>query len=59
MDQQLQDFLDFMYNDVLVDVQVFADINSYIKKHYLVPAPGGALSTYRKWYTDEIGGDDE
>jgi hypothetical protein len=59
VDTQLQDFLDFMYNDVLVDVQVFDDINAYIKLHYGEPAKGGALSVYRKWYTDEIGGDDE
>ena len=48
MDKQLLDFLDFMYNDVL-------DIHT----HYGIPASGGMLSTYRKWYTDEIGDGDE
>jgi len=59
VDKQLLDFLDFMYNDVFIDVQVFDDINQYIHTHYGVPAAGGTLSTYRKWYTDEIGDGDE
>ena len=59
MDNMLISFLDFMYNDVLVDADVFEKINSYIKRHYGVPAPGGMLSTYRKWHTDELGDDDE
>jgi hypothetical protein len=59
MDNMLISFLDFMYNEVLVDPDVFDKINNYIKRYYGVPAAGGMLSTYRKWHTDELGDDDE
>lgn len=55
MDAQLLQFLDFIYNEVLIDQDVFDQIDHYIKLHYGkdVP-PGGFVDVYRKWYRENV-----
>lgn len=51
MDVQLLQFLDFVYNEVMVDADVFDRIMDYIGSWYGDNAPeGGFMDVYRSWY---------
>jgi hypothetical protein len=55
MDAQLLQFLDFIYNEVLVDVDVLEQIDEYIKMFYGDKAPpGGFMDVYRKWFKGDV-----
>jgi hypothetical protein len=58
MDKQLQDFLDFMYNEVLVGSEPFTKARNYITVHYGKPAPGSAMDVFCDWYDKELGTDE-
>ncbi len=58
MDTMLLQFLGFIYNDVLIDVDVLDQIDHHIELHYGedVP-PGGFMDVYRKWYREDVCGE--
>jgi hypothetical protein len=59
MASMLLQFLDFIYNDVLIDVDVLDEIDHYIELHHGEGiARGGFMYVYRKWYR-EPGGPNE
>jgi hypothetical protein len=56
MDNMLLQFLDFIYNEVLIDVDVLERIDEYIKLHYgTLISPGMFVDVYHDWYTENIG----
>lgn len=54
METMLLQFLDFIYNDVMIDVNVLDQIDEFIHTFYGkdVP-PGGFMGVYRKWYKED------
>lgn len=55
METMLIQFLDFMYNDVFVDVDALDQIDNYIKEFYGKDMPpGGFMDVYRKWYKESV-----
>lgn len=60
MDTMLLQFLDFTYNKILVDTEVFDEIKSYIEYCYgddVLPGgflPGGFADVYLTWYKRNV-----
>lgn len=59
VNQQLWDFLDFCYNEVFLEVDVFDAISKEITLKHGEPPKGGFMDTYCKWYKEEVENDDE
>lgn len=55
MDTMLLQFLDFVYDEVLIDVGVMDRIDHHIKLYHSkdVP-PGGFMDVYSKWYKENV-----
>ena len=53
METMLLQFLDFIYNDVLVDMDVLDQVDHYIELcHGEDVPPGGFMDVYREWYRE-------
>lgn len=58
MDTMLLQFLDFIYNEVLIDVDVLDQVDHYIELYYDKDVlPGGFMDVYRKWYRRDVCGE--
>lgn len=55
METMLLQFLDFIYNEVLIDADVLDKIDHYIELRYGkdVP-PGDFMDVYREWFKGDV-----
>lgn len=58
METMLLQFLDFIDNEVLIDVNVLDQIDHYIELHYGENVlPGSFMDVYCKWYRKDVCGE--